>query len=236
MRATMCEMKLALIFAEFGMPAPDVTQYRETWPEADIQVYSEADVPPIPELAGPRYGWRMKDYWTVRKALEALQLGADVAICLDADMRIVDREAARTLPLLAERFGICMPANPRYRVSVDLVVGADSDGLFDESLGTGPSVNCSPIAIGSRRYDKDNGRWLAAACLDEMIARPVRAPIAWWRAMWKTGITPLILPPQWCVCERHIAIGHEIILHEGHAAVKRHYAGMGADGRWKNGG
>jgi len=43
-------VKLAIILAEYGKPAPDVTQYRETWPEADIQVYSGRDLPDVPEL------------------------------------------------------------------------------------------------------------------------------------------------------------------------------------------
>jgi hypothetical protein len=61
-----------------------------------------------------------------------------------------------------------------------------------------------------------------------MLERPVRGPIAWARAMFATGITPLILPPQWCVCERHIGIGGEIMIHEGHEAAKRHYQGVKA--------
>ena len=43
-------MKLAVIIAEYGKPAPDVTQYRETWPEADIRVYSGTDLPLVPQL------------------------------------------------------------------------------------------------------------------------------------------------------------------------------------------
>ena len=59
-----------------------------------------------------------------------------------------------------------------------------------------------------------------------MLANPMRGPLAWWQAMWDTGLTPLILPPQWCVCEKHIGIGGEIMLHHGHAAVKRHYGNV----------
>lgn len=231
-------MKLAIVIAEYGKPAPDVTQYRETWPEADIQVFSGFDLPRVPELdpKHPRYGWRMNDYWKVRKMLDS---GADLAMCFDGDMRIVDREAARTLPLLADTFGVCLPINPRYLVGVDGAVGADTnwapdaaDHRKDLTGGFGTSVNCSPIALALDGYS-----WkLAEAYCAEMVLDPVRGPLAWWRAMWKTGIAPLILPPQWCVCERHIGVGGEIILHEGHASVKRHYAGMGSDGRWKHGG
>jgi hypothetical protein len=231
-------LRLAIILAEFGGRHPDVTQYRETWPEADIQVFTDADVPRIPQFEGPRYGWRANDYWKVRKMLDS---GADVAMCFDADMRIVDREAARTLPLLAERFGICLPINPRYLVKVDGTVGADTnwqpdcaEHRYDKSRGNGPSVNCSPIAISfsfsfSRAVSRGilyPGVDLAEAYCVEMLDDPARGPIAWWRAMWHSGISPLILPPQWCVCEKHIGIGNEIILHEGHEKVKRHYAKM----------
>ena len=115
-------MKLAIILAEFGRPVPDTTQFLETWPEAEIQVFGYADTPSTPQFAGPRAGWRGNDYWKVRKLLDS---GADIAISFDADMRIVNRADARTLPLLAERFGLCLPINPRYLVRVDTQIGAD---------------------------------------------------------------------------------------------------------------
>jgi hypothetical protein len=59
-----------------------------------------------------------------------------------------------------------------------------------------------------------------------MLSHPTRGPLAWWQAMWDFDYAPLILPPQWCVCERHIGVGDEIILHEGHESVKRHYANV----------
>ena len=225
-------MKLAIIIAEYGRPAPDVTQYRETWPEADIQVFSGSDLPDVPALdpAHPRYGWRQNDYWKVRKMLDC---GADVAICFDGDMRIVNREAARTLPLLAQRFGICLPINPRYTVQRDFTDGADVAGCMDQTTWYGISLNCSPVAIF---LHDPRGLELGEAYCQQMLRTPIRGPIAWHWAMWNSGIAPLVLPPQFCVCERHIGVGGEIILHEGHASVKRHYAGMGSDGRWKHGG
>ena len=215
-------MKLAIILAEFGGRTPDVTQYHETWPEADIQIFGDADVPRLPQFEGPRYGWRANDYWKVRKMLDS---GADVAMCFDGDMRIVDRSDARTLPELTERFGLCLPMNPRYLVGVDGYVGADSNWNVreDDSFGLGPAVNCSPIAID---LAAEIAVKTAENYCEQIRCDPVRGPVAWWRAMWQTWYAPLILPPQWCVCERHIGCGNEIILHEGHGAVKRHYAGM----------
>jgi hypothetical protein len=213
-------LKIAIVLAEFGKPAPDVTQYRETWPGADIRVYGDADVARLPQFEGPRYGWRANDYWTVRKALDS---DADVALCFDGDMRIVNREAARTLTSLAMVFGVCLPINPRYLQWVDFEAGADVSGTLDADERWAPSVNCSPIAISLKDLER---RQLAEEYCWQMENYPVRGPVAWWRAMMHTGIAPLILPPQWCVCSRHVGIGGEIILHEGHDVVKRHYAGM----------
>lgn len=223
-------LRLAIILAEYGKTAPDVTQYCETWPEADIQVFSGTDLPDVPQLdpAHPRYGWRMNDYWKVRKMLDC---GADIAMCFDGDMRIVDREAARTLPLLAERFGICLPINPRYTVRVDMRDGADVPMVWPEPFPVdAPGLNCSPIAINLRRPMLGGSMAIALAerYCDVMLSAPMRGPLAWWKAMWDTGLSPLILPPQFCVCARHIGVGGEIILHDGHEAVRRHYAGMKA--------
>ena len=215
-------MKIAIILAEFGKPAPDVSQYRECWPDADIQVFSDADVQRIPQFEGPRYGWRMNDYWTVRKALDS---GADVAMCFDGDMRIVDQNAAQELPRLARRFGICLPINPRYTVRKDFTDGADTGACIDQTIWNAPSFNCSPVAIGLGGSPPERGGRLMAEMYCEFLLRtPERGPLAWWRAMEYCGVAPLALPPQWCVCEKHIGIGNEIILHEGHDAVKRHYA------------
>jgi hypothetical protein len=210
-------LKLAIILAEFGKPAPDVSQYRECWPEADIRVYGDGDVPHIPQFDGPREGWRMNDYYKVRLMLDS---GADIAMCFDGDMRIVDMEAARTLPLLAERFGLCLPINPRYTVLRDICDGADvpKEVLFDGVYG--PGVNCSPIAVSLNRAGSVT---LAEEYCKTLLDTPMRGPLAWQKSMWLTGIAPLILPPQWCVCSKHIGVGGEIILHEGHEAVKRHY-------------
>lgn len=215
-------MRLAIIFAEFGRPAPDVTQYRETWPEAEIQVFGDADLPRLPQFEGSRYGWRANDMWKVRKLLDA-ESGADIAMCFDSDMRIVNREDARTLPLLAERFGLCLPINPRYRVSVDTMIGADSDGVMDETRGCGLSLNCSPIALNLRR---SRACGVAERYCELMLTKPVRGPLNWWRACWDEGFSPCVLPPQFCVCEAHIGCGNEILIHEGHEKVRRYYAGM----------
>lgn len=207
-------MKVAIVLAEFGKPAPATSQFRHYFPDADIQVFGDE----LPNLFSdhPRSGWRLNDYWKVKKLLEA---DADIAIAFDSDMRIVSDDV-KTLPILAEAFGLCLPANPRQRVSVDTHIGADSDGRLDETRGTGYAYNCTPIALNLSHYQ-------AVACAEqycrEMQSNPVRGPLAWWRAAWAIRFAPYLLPPQWCVCEKDIGCGDEIILHEGHDRVRAHY-------------
>jgi hypothetical protein len=208
-------VKLAIILAEFGKPAPDTSQFRRFFPEAEIQFFNEFDVM---NLYPPheRHGYRMNDYWKVKKLLTS---GADIAISFDADMRIVSDDV-KTLPLFAENFGLCLPANPRHLVRVDTLVGADGDRILDETNGTGYAYNCTPIALNLHH---DTAVECAEEYCRQMIFRPVRGPLAWWRAAWETGFAPYLLPPQWCVCEKDIDCGNEIILHEGHDSVKQHY-------------
>lgn len=210
-------MKLAIVLAEFGMSKPDTAQFARYFPGADIRVYGTGDVPPTFE-PHERWGWRMNDYWKVKKLLTS---EAEIAISFDADMRIVSDDV-QALELLADNFGLCLPANPRHLVRVDTMTGADSDGVLDETNGTGHAYNCSPIALCLANRD-------AVQCAEEycrqMLFRPVRGPVAWWRAAWETGFAPYLLPPQWCVCAENVGIGNEIILHEGHEAVRNYYRG-----------
>ncbi len=135
----------------------------------------------------------------------------------------MNTEGARSLPLLAQKFGVCLPLNPRYLVKRDFTDGADVNGCIDQSLWYGPSVNCSPIAIDLRNRSAVR---LGESYCDHMLQKPKRGPLSWWEAMLSTGVSPLILPPQFCVCEKHIGIGDEIILHEGHESVRRHYQNL----------
>lgn len=209
-------MTIEIILAEFNRPTPDVRNIQAAFPTAKVHVLTDGDVPDL--FTGARRGWRMNDYW---KAARILDSQADVAIAMDGDMRIVSAEDARTLPILAQRFGLCLPVNPRYLVRVDTLIGADSDGVLDETRGTGHAVNCTPIAFSTRH---DGARECVEAYCRIMLDNPVRGPLAWWRAFWQTGFSPCLLPPQWCVCQEHIGIGNEIMLHVGHERVRKQYA------------
>ena len=69
--------------------------------------------------------------------------------------------------------------------------------------------------------------------VNEMQIHPVRGPLAMWRASWKSGVNPYMLPLQWCVCPPHHGeanlllneTGNEIMIHVGHDIVKNFYFG-----------
>jgi len=207
-------VSIEIVFAEFGKQRPDETNVRKYFPEATVR-HARADAFSFPDH--PRWGWRMNDYWKVRAMVES---EADIVIALDGDMRIVSDDVRTIIPLV-ERFGICLPSNSRWLVRVDTQIGADSDGQLDETNGTGYALNCAVMAL---QHGDLGSMALARAFLREMEAQPVRGPLAWWRAIYKFGLYPCLLPPQWCVCEKDIGCGNEIILHEGHESVRRHYA------------
>jgi DNA-binding transcriptional LysR family regulator len=204
-----------LVFCEINRPRPDLEHFASFFPGAAISYKTEKDLPPI--FSGDGYGNHMHDYYQLRHLLESQ---SDVAIAFDADLRIVSPDV-KALPLFAERFGMALPANPRMLVRVDTLIGAYSDRELDETNGTGYAVNNGVLAF-STRHTAARRTLEAAAGIIRRSA--IRAPLALWRACWQTGFSPYLLPPQWCVCQEHVGIGNEIILHVGHEKVARYYA------------
>jgi hypothetical protein len=209
--------KIEILFAEFGGEfKPDIDNVKKYFPEAEVNVYGSSQCRDFFEQNTPYWGHYMNDYWKVAKLLES---DADIAISLDADVKIVD-ERVFVLPMLAEKFGLCLPANPRKLVKIDTEIGSHSDKRLDETLGLGYAFNMTPIALDTHNSD---AREILQDFCDIMIKNPVRGPLAMWRAVWKNGLFPCLLPPQWCVCAEDKGIGEEIILHKGHKVVREHY-------------
>lgn len=210
-------MKIELIFAEIGDRAQKVDRahFLKFFPDAHIRVITEGKC--IGDRSHPRWGWRMNDY---HKALGLLESNADIAIAFDADMRIVSDEV-KTIMRLAEKFGMCFPANPRKMVKIDNEIGADAKIEIPEYTGLMHAVNCGIMAM----YRAD---MVAPDCvrnfLEIMEKYPMRGPMAWAKAFCQTSFYPGLLPPQWCVCAEDIGIGNEIVLHVGHEKVREHYA------------
>ena len=208
---------LEILFAEFnGKFKPDIDNIKHYFPEAKVSVYTESECNSLFEQESQFYGYYMNDYWKVEKLLSS---EAEIAISLDADIKIVS-EDIRVLLTLTKKFGLCLPANPRKLVKIDTDIGSHSDGKLDETKGLGYAFNMSPIAFNTK--DTRARRILEEYC-QIMIANPVRGPLAMWRAVYKLGYFPCLLPPQWCVCAEDVGIGNEIILHLGHTKVRDYY-------------
>jgi hypothetical protein len=221
-----------LVFAQFGSKSttvePSLSSFKTYFSEAKTTLYTDCEtntvkgidrlitVSPPYNKTDPRYANRSNDLY---KGIGLLESKADIAIALDADMLVVSDHVLTLIPL-TKRFGLSLPANPRALVKVDALVGADGDNALDETNGCGQALNMSPIAFATQH---ERAMDLLGVFCDEMLSRPVRGPLAMWRAIWRSGFNPYVLPVQWCVCQEHVGIGNEIILHVGHDKVREYY-------------
>jgi len=149
-----------------------------------------------------RWGVRNANIWLARAALEATDYSS--VMCLNDDMRIVHHGFLDGFAL-AEKFGVCVPSNPRIYVRYN-AMGADAtDADLERAMRTAPyapACNVSPLFASQLPA----ARTLLQAYLDE-LETCMRGTLAIWFASWRTGITPVYLPEFWCVCEgnaRHI--------------------------------
>ena len=165
-----------------------------------------------------RHGNRSNDYYKVKGLLES---DADIAICMDSDMYVVNEEFQTIVPL-TQKFGMCIPENPRLQVRFDGIRGMDGNYTFDEdpTRGNGMITNMSPITLDTSNQDAKD---LLKEYLNEMETNPARGPLSMWRAIWKRGWTPYVLPFQWCVCDMSVGINDVICLHTGHQKVADYY-------------
>ena len=217
---------MELIFAEFGKVDIDRTleSFRKYFKGINVTLYTDTNyeqdgvevIKVDPPFDGERYGNRCNDFYKVKGLLNSRD---DWAVAVDADMRAVSPKV-KSLEYLTDRFGLCLPANPRHMVGVDQERGADSDGETDAGLGCAHAVNMSPIAFNPRH--KKAAEVLTRYCF-EMLDHPRRGPLVMWRALRDRGFSPCLLPLQWCVCKENCGIGNELILHEGHPEVRKFY-------------
>lgn len=238
-------MSINLVMAEFGEDRanagdgdlkrfnrldPTLSTMLKYFPDLKLTVYSDFDinvdfsnveikkVKSIFDKNQRRYGNRCNDYY---KVLGLLESKTEVAVCIDSDMSVCSIDV-KALISLVNKFGVCMPPNPRLLVKIDGIKGADGNygSDEDETFGTGFAYNMSPICFNT---NNKRARELLEVYCSEMQLNPTRGPLAMWRAVWRTGINPYLLPFQWCVCKEHCAIGNEIILHVGHSEIKKYY-------------
>lgn len=155
----------------------------------------------------PRYGVRNSNYWKAR-VLTQWEVFFDEkpprSVCaLDDDMRIVDADFFNGFEL-AERFGICLPQNPRIYACLNAHTEDCSPDDVNQikQFRTLPALNISPMFFSYYDNFYGNGR-RAVKLLNKYMSilrdKCCRGTLAMNKAMIKTGVQPLILPEQWCV-------------------------------------
>lgn len=211
-------------FSTYNRFDPAFTSICKYMPDAQFTIYSDTRLPiqyghmkiVVPRLdqLHPRYGWRCHDYYLLKGLLDH-QTGV---ICgFDTDMLVVSQDFVK-IEKMAQKWGLCMPINPRYMARVDNQKGAD--GKIKLGCDVGIVYNCAPMAFNPENYEAS---CFLDACLFEFERNPCRLPVLLAKVAWQTGYHPYVLPPQWCVCKEHVGIGNEIIVHVGHKEVYNHY-------------
>lgn len=206
---------------------PTLDSLRKYFPNAKYTVYSDFDLniygvdlikvkSPVINPEHPRYGYRTADYYKFKSLLNS---GADFKCVIDSDMRVVSSDII-ALIYLTQRFGFCVPDNDRQLLREDMLISKDVQIIKDESYGLGHSYNQSPMTLWK---NDERGSNFYEACCEIMQNDPSRGSLVMWKAAWKTGAYPYILPKQWCVCTGNEGIGNEVILHVGHQSVDDFY-------------
>lgn len=229
------------IFSEFGLERtngggtvfsgsrldPSLSSLKKFFPEARYILYSDfaedmegveviKSKSPFAQGTNPRKGYHASDYFMFRGLAEST---ADVAIALDSDMFATDKNIISLLRL-TEKFGFCAPYNSRQLLRQDMQQSKDTQPVTDESLGFGRSYNQSPMTVA---INSDEGKIFFRTCAEIMLSDPSRGSLVMWKAAWRTGLHPYVLPKQFCVCDGDEGCGDEVLLHVGHQSVADYY-------------
>lgn len=144
----------------------------------------------------PRWPIRNTNLWLAKASLWEQY---ESVCCLNDDMYICNKGFIDGFAL-AEKFGVCVPMNPRIYVKYN-AMGADTTEEdrkeTDKGPIYGPACNMSPMFV-CRLHD--HAKFLIETYIEE-LHNCMRGTLAFWLASYRTGVTPLYLPEQWCVCE-----------------------------------
>lgn len=206
---------------------PSFSSLKKYFPKAKYTVYSDFNVnisgvntiksiSPIPDKDHPRYLYRTADYF---KFISLINSTADFKCVVDTDMYIASPEIY-SLVYLTKLFGFCASSNPRNLLKKDMRISFDAFEVTDLSGGLGHSYNQSPMTLWK---DDKNGNLFFEKCAEIMQKEPSRASLVMWKAAKELGVSPYLLPNEWCVCNEDVAIGDEVILHVGHSKVEEYY-------------
>lgn len=207
---------------------PSLTTLRKYFPNAKYTVYSDFDVQidgvnllkvvatPLKDVNHPRHYYHLADYYKFKGMLNS---EADISVAIDSDMFVWNEEIYRLI-YLTHKFGFCAPNSSAQSMNFEIATSLDTVPVKDESHGYGTTVNITPITLSKK---SDEGEIYYKACCEIMEQEPSRASIVMWKAAWKTGKYPYLLPKEFCVCRGSEGIGNEVILHVGHPTVAEYY-------------
>ena len=168
-----------------------------------------------------RYYNRNNDYWKIVAAREF-----ELTLVLDDDMRIVNEQFIQGFDL-AEKFGICLPINPRVYFGFDREVGDDvDDNIKRDTIGCPYYMTGNNMGVIFVNTCDHGVKHLLDVYLEFMEQHTCRGPVAMGVACWRSKCTPYFLPEEWCVCggynsfkERTRKQVRPMFLHVGHSDV-----------------
>ena len=206
---------------------PSLSSFKKYFPNAKFTVYTDFDIniegvnviksiSPISEKEHPRYLYRTADYF---KFISLIDSKADFKCVIDTDMFIASPEIYRLI-YITKIFGFCAPQNARNLLKKDMNMSLDAFKIIDLSGGLGHSYNQSPMTLWK---DNKAGNDFFKKCAEIMQREPSRASLVMWKAAKELGISPYLLPAEWCVCAEDVGIGDEVLLHLGHQEVGNYY-------------
>jgi len=168
-----------------------------------------------------RYFNRNNDYWKVVAAKEF-----DEVLIIDDDMRIVNDRWVEGFEI-AEKFGVCLPMNPRIYFGLDRQCGDDTSDDLRNKTGDCPyHLTGNNMGVIFANTNHLNTRKIFNTYLDFMEKEPCRGPVAMGVAYWRCGRAPYFLPEEWCACGGYTSFKsrsrlriNPMFLHIGHKDV-----------------
>ena len=232
-------MKRGIVMAEFGSRGSqihDTIKNVRTVSQLPIVIYSDRHYPDLGEgvtlnvlpdesimwKSHRRYFNRNNDYWKV----EAARLEFDLTLVLDDDMRIVHEHFMQGFDL-AEKFGMCIPLNPRVYFGIDREVGDDvPDDVRKDSVNIPYHMTANNMGVLFFNNRNSHTDRVMLQYTNYMLTHPCRGPVAMGISCWNEDFAPYFLPEEWCLCGGHTEFRYRsnkridpIFLHVGHPDV-----------------
>lgn len=173
-----------------------------------------------------RYFNRNNDYWKIKAAM--METDYNVVLVLDDDMRIVNDKFVDGFAL-AEKFGLCLPLNPRTYFGLDREVGDDvSPETLEDTKHIPYHMTANNMGTVFLNISNERVGGVAGRYVRYMQEYPCRGPVAMAVACWQEGLAPYFLPEEWCLCGGNAAFRYRsskrilpMLLHVGHKDIEK---------------